>query len=77
MASLVYFKKLSEQPDSIRYSFGEDPAEMDRTLTVDTASRTSTSDDGNTDYTFLKASRKINSVFEERRQWPERGMSVS
>ncbi|MEV6948196.1 hypothetical protein AB0N07_40980 [Streptomyces sp. NPDC051172] len=77
MASLVYFKKLSQQPDSIRYTFGEDPAEMDRTLTVDTASRTSSSDDGNADYTFLKASRKINSVFEERGQWPERGMSVS
>ena len=77
MASLTYFIKLSEQPDSIRYSFGEDHAEMDRTLTIDTASRTSTSDDGNPDYAFLKASRKINSVFEERRQWPERGMSVS
>ncbi|POX50455.1 hypothetical protein [Streptomyces sp. Ru72] len=77
MASLVYFKKLSERPGSIRYSFGEDPAEMDRTLTMDTGSRTSTSDDGNADYTFLKASRKINSLFEERSQWPERGMSVS
>ncbi|MFE7859083.1 hypothetical protein [Streptomyces sp. NPDC057403] len=41
---------------------------MDRTLTLDTASRISTSDDGNTDYTFLKASRKIHSVFEERGQ---------
>mgnify|MGYP001124410112 FL=1 len=77
MASLVYFKRLSEQPDSIRYTFGEDPAEMQRTLTVDTASRASTSDDGNADYTFLKASRKIHSMFEEHRQWPERGMSVS
>ncbi|MFE9890082.1 hypothetical protein [Streptomyces scopuliridis] len=77
MASLVYFKKLSEQPDSIRYSFGENPDEMVRTLTMDTASRNSTSDDGNVDYTFLKASRKINSLFEERSQWPERGMSAS
>jgi hypothetical protein len=77
MASLVYFKKLSEQPESIRYSFGPDPEEMARTLTVDTASRTSTADDGNIDYTFLKASRKINSLFEERSRWPERGMSAS
>ncbi|MCD9875269.1 hypothetical protein [Streptomyces guryensis] len=74
---MAYFRKLSEQPDSIRYSFGEDPEEMDRTLIVDTSSRTSTSDDGIADYTFVKASRKIHSVFEERRRWPERGMSVS
>ncbi|NUQ95952.1 MAG: hypothetical protein HOY79_05095 [Streptomyces sp.] len=77
MASLVYFKKLFEQPDSIRYSFGEDPVDMGRTLTMDTASRTSTSDDGNADYAFLKASRKINSLFEGTGLWPERGMSIS
>ncbi|MFJ4923353.1 hypothetical protein [Streptomyces sp. NPDC088725] len=62
MASLVRFKKLSEQPDAIRHSFGEDPDEMVRTLTMDTTSRTSTSDDGKVDYTFLKASWKINSL---------------
>ncbi|MFF1354049.1 hypothetical protein [Streptomyces sp. NPDC058297] len=77
MASLVYFKKLSEQPGSIRYSFGDDPTEMSRTLTMATSSRTSAPDDGDIDYTFLKASRKINSLFEERNDWPERGMSAS
>ncbi|MFF2508340.1 hypothetical protein ACFVTY_34000 [Streptomyces sp. NPDC058067] len=77
MASLVYFKKLSEQRDAIRYSFGEAPAEMSRTLTMAIAARTSKPDDGDLDYTFLKASRKINSLFEERNEWPERGMSAS
>ncbi|MFJ4474336.1 hypothetical protein [Streptomyces xanthochromogenes] len=77
MASLVYFKKVSEQPGSICYSFGEDPEEMTRQLTMDTSTLTSTPDDGQIDYAYLKASRKINSVFSERNQWPERGMSVS
>ncbi len=34
-------------------------------------------DDGELDCTFLKASRKINAVYGERAQWPERGMSAS
>ncbi|MEU9102367.1 hypothetical protein [Streptomyces sp. NPDC048361] len=77
MASLVYFKKISEEPHSIRYSFGEDPDHMTRDLTMDIESRTATPDDDRIDYTYLKASRKINAVFDERSQWPERGMSVS
>ncbi|MEU3370809.1 hypothetical protein ACFYM2_03740 [Streptomyces sp. NPDC006711] len=77
MASLVYFKKLSERPGSIRYSFGDDPAEMSRTLTLATDSRTAVPDDGDIDYTYLKASRKINALFDERNAWPERGMSAS
>ena len=77
MASLIYFKKVSEQSDSISYSFGEDPEEMSRQLTINTKTRTSTPDDDQIDYAYLKASRKINSVFEERNQWPERGMSAS
>ncbi|WP_406503338.1 hypothetical protein [Streptomyces sp. NBC_00212] len=77
MASMVYFKKLSEQSDSICYSFGEDPEHMTRRLTMQTKTRTSMPDDDRIDYAYLTASRKINSVFEERKQWPERGMSVS
>ncbi|MCX3063642.1 hypothetical protein [Streptomyces beihaiensis] len=77
MASVVYFKKLSEQPGCVRYCFGEGPSEMSRTLTIATGSRTSTPDDGDADYTFLKASRKISSLFDERKGWPERGMGVS
>lgn len=77
MASLVYFKKVSENSASLSYSFGEDPHEMTRSLTMNTHTRTSQPDDGSTDYVFLKASRKINSLRDERGQWPERGMSVS
>ncbi|MFG2637469.1 hypothetical protein ACGFX8_27070 [Streptomyces sp. NPDC048362] len=77
MASLVYFKKESEDGVVVRYSFGEDPAVMTRLLTMNTYTRTAQPDDGDLDYTFLKASRKINAVYDERAQWPERGMSVS
>ncbi|WP_281199185.1 hypothetical protein [Nocardia arthritidis] len=44
---------------------------------MDKASRTAQPVDGDVDYTFLKASRKINSVYSESNAWPERGMSVS
>lgn len=77
MASLVYFKKLSERPGSFRYSFGDDPAEMSRTLTLATGSRIAVPDDGDIDYTYLKAYRMINALFDERNAWPERGMSAS
>ncbi|MYW43814.1 hypothetical protein [Streptomyces sp. SID161] len=77
MASLVYFRKESEDGMVIRYSFGEDPAEMMRLLIMNTYTRTAQPDDGDVDYTFLKASRKINAVYDERAQWPERGMSAS
>lgn len=77
MAALVYFKKESEESGFIRYSFGADPAEMDRRLSLNTATRSSEPVDGEVDYLFLKASRKINSLYEERGSWPERGMSAS
>ncbi|MFI1533628.1 hypothetical protein [Streptomyces anandii] len=77
MASLVYFKKESQDGAVIRYSFGEDPATMTRLLTMNAYTRTAQPDDGNLDYTFLKASRKINAVYDERAQWPDRGMSAS
>lgn len=70
-------QKVSEQSGVISYSFGEDPAEMTRRLAMDTETRTSKPDDGQVDYVYLQASRKINSVFAERGQWPERGMSAS
>jgi hypothetical protein len=41
VAALVYFKKESEQPGFIRYSFGADPAEMERQLSLNTATRSS------------------------------------
>ncbi|KPI01172.1 hypothetical protein OK074_5582 [Actinobacteria bacterium OK074] len=78
MASLVHFKKVSEDSMSIRYAFGEDPDAMTRHLTMNAATRTSRPDDGgSTDYLFLKASRKINALRDERGHWPERGMSAS
>lgn len=77
MASLVCFKKESEDGAVVRYAFGEDPATMTRLLTMNTYTRTAQPDDGELDHTFLKASRKINAVYDERAQWPERGMSAS
>ncbi|MFD1830316.1 hypothetical protein ACFSJS_11645 [Streptomyces desertarenae] len=77
MASLVYFTKLSEKDSSVRYAFGEDPTEMVRSLTIDKGTRRSSPDDENTDYLFLKASRKINWVYGESGSWPERGMGAS
>lgn len=77
MAALVYFKKLSEGPHTVVYTFGEDPSEMTRSLSMDRDTRRSQPDDGNVDYPFLKASRKINAIYDERSEWPERGMSAS
>ncbi|MER5890960.1 hypothetical protein ABT160_44685 [Streptomyces sp. NPDC001941] len=77
MAALVYFRKVSEDAALVRYAFGDDPDRFARHLTMDKGTRTSSSDDGRTDYAFLKASRKINALREERDQWPERGMSAS
>ncbi|MGV9790143.1 hypothetical protein [Streptomyces sp. NPDC003435] len=77
MAAIVYFRKEFEGAESVRYVFGDDPAEMRRTLSVDTATRSSEPLDGSADYSFLKASRKINALHAERGSWPERGMSVS
>ncbi|MEU5240000.1 MULTISPECIES: hypothetical protein [Streptomyces] len=77
MAALVYFKKITEDPNAIVYSFGEDPSEMTRHLTMDRNTRRSQPDDGSIDYSFLKASRKINAMYDQANEWPERGMSVS
>ncbi|MYT31716.1 MULTISPECIES: hypothetical protein [unclassified Streptomyces] len=77
MAALVYFKKINEDLNAIVYSFGEDPSEMTRHLTMDKSARRSQSDDGNIDYLFLKASRKINAMYEQASEWPDRGMSAS
>lgn len=72
MAALVYFDKVSEKGASVRYVFGEDPEEMVRFLTIDKETQRSSPDDENIDYLFLKASRKINSVYGESGSWPER-----
>ncbi|MDJ0386037.1 hypothetical protein [Streptomyces sp. G-G2] len=77
MAALVYFRKASEDSNQVHYDFGDDPGNFSRRLTVAKDSHTSVADDGRVDYTFLKASRKINSLREESGLWPERGMSVS
>ncbi|UUU41547.1 hypothetical protein [Streptomyces sp. NBC_00162] len=77
MAALVYFRKISEDPELVRYEFGDDPDNFSRQLTMKKGPRVSAADDGLTDYTFLKASRKINAMREEAGRWPERGMSVS
>ncbi|UZJ31294.1 hypothetical protein [Streptomyces endophytica] len=77
MAALVYFKKSVEDADVVVYSFGEDASEMTRQLIVDKGNRRTRSGDGNIDYAFLKASRKINAVYEQTCEWPDRGMSAS
>ncbi|MEU1548960.1 hypothetical protein [Nocardia sp. NPDC005745] len=77
MAAIVYFAKESESPEIVVYEFGDDPGTLTRKLAMDKASRTAQPVDGDVDYTFLKASRKINSVYRESNAWPERGMSVS
>ncbi|MFE2476420.1 hypothetical protein [Streptomyces sp. NPDC059389] len=77
MAGLVYFRKISEDAETVRYAFGPEPHDMARTLTVDKASRTSAVDDGRPDYLALKASRKINALGTRSPDWPDRGMSAS
>ncbi|MEV6676446.1 hypothetical protein AB0N09_06180 [Streptomyces erythrochromogenes] len=77
MAAIVYFRKISETEGFVEYEFGDDPDGFGRRLTVDKASCTSTVRDAQVDYTFLKASRKLNALHTERGVWPERGMSVS
>ncbi|KOU13490.1 hypothetical protein ADK52_38615 [Streptomyces sp. WM6372] len=77
MAAIVYFRKISETDELVEYEFGDDPDDFERRLTVDRASCTSTVQDAQIDYTFLKASRKLNALHTERGVWPERGMSVS
>ncbi|MFF0217155.1 hypothetical protein [Streptomyces vinaceus] len=77
MAAIVYFRKISETDDLVEYEFGDDPDKFERRLTMDKASCTSTVQDEQVDYTFLKASRKLKALHTERGEWPERGMSVS
>ncbi|WP_030806576.1 hypothetical protein [Streptomyces sp. NRRL S-337] len=77
MAGLVYFKKTVEDADAVVYSFGEDASEMTRQLIVDKGNRRTRSGDGGIDYSFLKASRKINSMYEQAGEWPDCGMSAS
>ncbi|GGW58637.1 hypothetical protein GCM10010381_49710 [Streptomyces xantholiticus] len=77
MASLVYFSKLAESGGSIEYAYGPDATEMPRRLSVDTKSRRSRPVDGRINHAFLKASRKINAMYEDTARWPDRGMSVS
>ncbi|MFI6005871.1 hypothetical protein ACIA98_36720 [Streptomyces sp. NPDC051366] len=77
MAALVYFRKISEDAETVRYAFGPDPEDLPRTLTLNKASRTSTVDDGRLDHLSLKASRKINALHSRSTHWPDRGMSAS
>ncbi|MFG2874521.1 hypothetical protein ACGFYU_05810 [Streptomyces sp. NPDC048337] len=77
MAAIVYFRKIVETAEFAEYEFGDDPDNFVRRMTMDKASCTSAVEDGQVDYTFLKASRKINAVHTERGAWPDRGMSVS
>ncbi|THA76797.1 hypothetical protein [Streptomyces sp. A0592] len=77
MAAIVYFRKISETEELVEYAFGDDPDAFERRLTVDKGSCTSTVQDAQVDYAFLKASRKLNALHTQRGVWPERGMSVS
>ncbi|MBT1189666.1 hypothetical protein HET69_38215 [Streptomyces sp. CJ_13] len=77
MAAIVYFRKISETEEVVEYEFGDDPDNFERRLTMDKESCNSTVQGAQIDYTFLKASRKLNALHTERGVWPERGMSVS
>lgn len=77
MAALVYFRKVFEDATAVCYTFGEDPGEFSRYLTVEKASRVSTAEDGEADYLARKAWRKINAMRTESGRWPDRGMSAS
>ncbi|MFD7834373.1 hypothetical protein [Streptomyces sp. NPDC059761] len=77
MAAIVYFRKILETEELVEYEFGDDPDDFRRRMTMDKTSCTSTVQDAQIDYTFLKASRKLNALHTERGVWPERGMSVS
>ncbi|WP_194292023.1 hypothetical protein [Streptomyces jumonjinensis] len=44
---------------------------------MNTGTRRSLPVDGNINYAFLKASRKINSLYGETDVWPEHGVSAS
>ncbi|MFD8982310.1 hypothetical protein [Streptomyces sp. NPDC059564] len=77
MAALVRFRKVAENSTAVRYEFGDDPGAFSRRLTVAKGPGTPVADDGLVDHTFLKASRKINAMYAEAGQWPERGMSAS
>ncbi|MGW2437547.1 hypothetical protein ACWCY1_12615 [Streptomyces goshikiensis] len=77
MAAIVHFRKISETDEVVEYEFGDDPDNFERRLTMDKASCTSTAQDAQIDYTFLKSSRKLSALHAERGMWPERGMSVS
>ncbi|WP_310724768.1 hypothetical protein [Streptomyces sp. N2A] len=77
MAALVFFRKIAEEAGTVVYAFGEDSSEMTRQLIMDKGNRRSRSGDGNVDHSFLKASRKINSMYDRASEWPERGMSAS
>ncbi|MYT24311.1 hypothetical protein GTW69_29185 [Streptomyces sp. SID7760] len=77
MATMAYFRKVAETAEAVEYAFGDAPDRLERRLTMDKASGTSTAQDARIDHTFLKASRKLNALRTERGVWPERGMSVS
>ncbi|MER7000452.1 hypothetical protein [Streptomyces sp. NPDC000410] len=61
----------------MEYIFGFDAEDGSRGLVMDIGSRRSRPADGRVDYAFLKASRKINAMYDETSTWPDRGMSVS
>ncbi|MGW1974646.1 hypothetical protein [Streptomyces sp. NPDC001889] len=77
MASLVYFRKVAETAEEVEYLFGFDHAENPRRLVMNKATRRSLPIDERIDYEFVKTSRKINSLYGETDEWPERGMSAS
>lgn len=77
MASLVYFQRVGEDDQRLRYKFGFDDQNMTRALTLDKGTRRSEPEDGQIDYEFLKASRKINGAFTDEGRWPERGCHAS
>ncbi|MGH3998851.1 MAG: hypothetical protein ACRDTJ_15505 [Pseudonocardiaceae bacterium] len=77
MASLVYFEKVDEDDQRLRYKFGFDDQNMTRTLALDKTTRRSEPDDGQINYEFLKAFQKISGTFTDEGRWPERGCHAS
>ncbi|MEU7009881.1 hypothetical protein [Streptomyces sp. NPDC046332] len=77
VASLVHFRKVAESGRSVEYAFGFDATDTPRTLVMDTRTRRAGPSDGVVDHAFLKASRRINAMYDESARWPDRGLSAS
>ena len=70
VTGIVYFKKLSEDDQQVRYSFGAEHGDMHRTLVVNKDTVRPEPEDGKPDYEFRKAAGNIVVSFRDRGEWP-------